>query len=198
MTPFFDEKINGNVSEENKNPEMSVQKRPLHASNTRPKWVRRSSELIAAAFILTFTVPWRPASEAPIGAFDFSWMLLLHDAVATGRQFGTQIILPQGPLGFIGTSVYDPRTYAVLIAARILIGLGRFSRCARRPENLCKTRLPAGGWMVVIIALIGATPDHTFPDANASPDHFYPACAVLLLVNYFWVHGRKLARHQLA
>src|ERR1700683_5076355 len=78
-------------------------------------WAWRGVAVLAGVFILGFTVPWKPAEEAPIGAFDFSWMLLVHDAVATGRQFGTQIILPQGPTAFIGNFVYDPRTYWVLV-----------------------------------------------------------------------------------
>src|SRR4051812_2958743 len=73
---------------------------------------------VGALFILAFTVPWQPAEEAPIGAFDFSWMLVLHDAIANARQFGKQIILPQGPLGFLGNDVYDPRTHAVLMLVR--------------------------------------------------------------------------------
>src|SRR5688500_10405342 len=48
--------------------------------------------VITAAFAAVYTVPWRPAAQGPIGAFDFSWMQLLHEAVATGRQFGREII----------------------------------------------------------------------------------------------------------
>src|SRR5688572_19115176 len=105
-----------------------------------PPWLDRPSAwraagVVAALFVVFLTVPWQPADEAPIGAFDFSWMLLLHDAVATGRQFGKEVILPQGPMGFFGTSVYDPRTYPVLILMRIaaaLVALWAMWRAARK------------------------------------------------------------------
>ncbi|HZK82586.1 MAG TPA: hypothetical protein VFC46_15995, partial [Humisphaera sp.] len=84
------------------------------------RYIRAAVAAIAGLFILTFTVPWQPVSAAGVGPFDYSWMLLLNDAIATGRQFGNHIILPQGPLGFIGTFVYDPRTYWWIIAARSL------------------------------------------------------------------------------
>src|SRR5688572_3456565 len=91
---------------------------------------------VGALFIVFFTVPWQPADEAPIGAFDFSWMLLLHDAVATGRQFGREVILPQGPMGFFGTSVYDPRTYWALILLRTAAALMAFWAMWRAARKL--------------------------------------------------------------
>lgn len=144
-------------------------------------WAWRAAALLAGLFILGFTVPWKPADEAPIGAFDFSWMLLVHDAVATGRQFGTQIILPQGPTAFIGNSVYDPRTYWVLVTARSLIALVTLRALWEAARRFLPHPLAALPWLLAIIALIGRT-----------PDHFFPALGVLLLVSYFAVHDRKV------
>lgn len=128
-------------------------------------------------------MPWQPADMAPIGEFDFSWMLALHDAVATGRQFGPEIILPQGPLGFMGTSVYDPRTYWFLVLGRTALALATCWTLWAGARKLLPNPLVALAWCVAIIALIGR-----------SPDHLFPACAVLLLFNYFVVNGRVLNR----
>lgn len=139
---------------------------------------------VAAVFAVFYTVPWQPAAQGPIGAFDFSWMQVLHDAVATGRQFGSDIILPQGPLGFIGNGVYDPRTYGVLIAARTALALATCWALWTAARKLLPSQpLIALPWLLTIVALIGW-----------SPDHFFPACAVLLLFNYFVVDGRTVGR----
>jgi hypothetical protein len=145
------------------------------------RWAWRVAAAVGALFVVFFTVPWQPADEAPIGAFDFSWMLLLHDAVATGRQFGKEIILPQGPMGFFGTSVYDPRTFWVLILLRIAAAAVVFRAIWRAATKLTPHPLAAAGWTVATIALIGR-----------SPDHFFPACSILLLLTYFVVNERKL------
>jgi hypothetical protein len=151
-----------------------------------PPWLAgrgawRVVALLATLFALALTVPWQPAGEAPIGAFDFSWMLLLHDAVATGRQFGEQVILPQGPLGFLGTSVYDPRTYWILTAARSVIALVFLRALWQAGRRLVPQPLIALPWLLGITLLIGR-----------SPDHFFPGCALLLLFTYFVVGERRL------
>ncbi len=140
-------------------------------------------DIVAALFILFFTVPWQPIPEAPIGPFDFSWMVLLHDAFATARQFGREIILPQGPLGFIGNSVYDPRTYWVVIAARSAMSAVVFWSLREAARKLLKHAWAALFWMMGIILFIGRTPDHLFP-----------ACSILLILNYFEIHQRKIGR----
>ncbi len=144
-------------------------------------WAWRGVAVVAGLFILGVTVPWKPAEEAPIGAFDFSWMLLVHDAVATGRQFGPQIDLVLGPTGFLGNSVYDPRTYPVLVAARSLIALAALAALWEAARKFIAHPLAAVPWLLVIVALIGR-----------STDHFFPALAVLLLASYFAVHDRKV------
>ena len=127
----------------------------------------------ARLFMLSFTVPFQAAFDAPTGAFDYSWMLLLHDAVATGRQFGTRIILPQGPLGFIGTDVYDPRTYWILIAARtairpcrVLVDLG--NRAEASVSHALLAAWMAGGHHPVDWRFAGSFLPrvHTFPAAD--------------------------------
>jgi len=114
--------------------------------NTRPKWGAAVVKLIAALSSYLYR-PWRPASESADRGVDFSWMLLLHDGRRDRRQFGHKSYCLKAASGFIGTSVYDPRLIAVLIAARILIGLGAFFALREAARNLCKTRLPqADGW----------------------------------------------------
>ena len=138
---------------------------------------------ITALFLLAFGVPWQPADAAPIGAFDFSWMLALHDALATGRQFGPEIILPQGPLGFLGNDVYDPRTYWASVAARSAVALAVAWALWRAARTLVPDPLLALPWLIAVAALVGR-----------SADHLFPACALLLMFHYFVVNGRRADR----
>jgi hypothetical protein len=144
-------------------------------------------EVFAAIFILSLTVPWQPASEVKFGPIDFSWMLLVHHAIATGMQFGKQIIMPEGPLAFIGTDVYDARTYPALIIARTLIALAALWSLLELGRRSISTPSRALIWLIAIILLMGV-----------SPDCFYPDCAILLLLNYFLVHGRRLCASAVA
>jgi hypothetical protein len=162
---------------------------PVSGGATPPP--RRAGWIVAAVaaalFAVFFAVPWQPADEAPIGAFDFSWMLVLHDAVASGRQFGREIVLPQGPMGFFGTSVYDPRTFPVLIALRVAAALVAFWALWRIARRFIAHPALAAPWAIVIFALIGR-----------SPDHFFPACGLLLLFNHFFIDDRRPSRATIA
>jgi hypothetical protein len=151
-----------------------------------PAWldgapIRRACGIALGLFALLLLVPWQPADEAPIGAFDFSWMLVLHDAVATGRQFGKEIILPQGPLGFIGNDVYDPRTHAVVLLIRSAIAATLAAVLWRAARVLVRRPLLALLWLVPVVALVGR-----------SADHLYPSCAALAIFSYFVVNDRQL------
>ncbi|HWE01535.1 MAG TPA: hypothetical protein VG326_03930 [Tepidisphaeraceae bacterium] len=150
------------------------------------QWPRRGAVLVAAIgliFFIALTVPFRPAVEESIGYFDYSWMLFLNDAVAVGRQFGKEVIYTYGPLGFIATSIFDPRTFALLIAARLLLALGVFGVLWESARKYFSRPLPALPWLMAMAALMAD-----------SPDHFFPVCAVLLLWTYFGVHDRRTSR----
>jgi hypothetical protein len=157
-----------------------------------PAWLegpatRRACGVALGLFALAFLVPWKPADPAPIGAFDYSWMLVLHDAAATGRQFGREIILPQGPLGFIGNDVYDPRTHVVVLLARCAIAIVVAAALWRAAKSVIARPPLALAWAVAILALVGRT-----------TDHLYPACAALMLFTYFVVNDRRVrVRHDM-
>lgn len=133
----------------------------------------------ALAFLLSLSVPWQPIREEAIGYFDYSWMLVLHHAIATGMQFGKQLVLPYGPLGFIAAGVYDPRTFLVLALARVALAAGAFAGLWAIARKFLPQPLMALPWMMAIAAVM-----------SESPDHFFPLCAVLLLVDYFLVNQR--------
>ncbi len=159
----------------------------------------RAVAIVTGLFAVYFTVPWQPTREqrvgepdlatllAPIGGFDFSWMQVLHHATATGMQFGRDVILPQGPLGFIGNNVYDPRTYWFVIFARTTLALLALWPLYIAARKFIARPGLALAWLIAIIALIGRTPDHLFP-----------ACSILLVFTYFIVNERKLTRSALA
>lgn len=107
-------------------------------------------------------------------------MLVLHDALATGKQFGRQFILPYGPMGFIATSVYDPRTFGILLASRCLLGTLVFLPLWRSATSVRWGLAVTWVWVAAIIGLMAA-----------SPDHYFPIVSVLLLLSYFWT-GRRL------
>jgi hypothetical protein len=136
-----------------------------------------------AAFAVAFTVPFRPAEVGEIAPFDYSWMLVVHDAFARGRQFGTELILPQGPLAFVGTSVFDPRTFGVLLAARMAIALAVALVLWGTARRTFKQLPVALAWSIAFVALVGK-----------SPDHLLPGCAILLVFSYFFVSDRKCDR----
>lgn len=141
--------------------------------------------VLAGIYLFALLVPWLPASGASNGYFDyfdFSWMLVLHDALATGKQFGEQIILPYGPLGFIAASVYDPRTYLILVIIRIVIAGAVFHAMWVTARKLIQHAWAALAWFFAIITIMAG-----------SPDHFFPICAVLLLVLYFVVDEHKMS-----
>src|ERR1700723_610737 len=73
-----------------------------------PRWLAIAVVAVSLVYFLALAVPFRPAVEESIGYFDYSWMLFLNEAIATGRQSGKEIIYTYGPLGFIATSVFDP------------------------------------------------------------------------------------------
>ena len=139
--------------------------------------------VIAALFLLGLGVPWQPVHADFYGIadyFDYSWMLVLHDALATGKQFGKQIILPYGPTGFIAASVFDPRTYLILVAARLALAGVVMAALWAAARKYIRQPLVALVWLISIILLMAA-----------SADHFFPICAVLLLLNYFFVSERS-------
>jgi hypothetical protein len=138
-------------------------------------------EVIAAIFMVSLTVPWQPGSLKKIGPQEYSWMLLMQHAAATGMQFGQQIVMPEGPLAFLGNDVYEPRTYPVLILARTIIALVAFWSLQELGRRIIRTWPVALLWLMAVILLMGTTPDCFFPD-----------CAILLLLNYFLVGARKL------
>jgi hypothetical protein len=150
-----------------------------------PAWLdgppmRRACGAALGLFALALLVPWQPADRGPIGAFDYSWMLVLHDAAAAGRQFGREIILPQGPLGFIANDIYDPRTHVIVLLARSAIAITIAAVLWKAAKPVMARPPLALAWAVAILALVGRT-----------TDHLYPACAALLLFAYFVVNDRR-------
>ncbi|HET6246529.1 MAG TPA: hypothetical protein VFE47_02435 [Tepidisphaeraceae bacterium] len=155
---------------------------------------------IATVFMLALTVPWVPVRGATIGYFDYSWMLVLHDAIATGRQFGRDLIIPYGPLGFIATNIYDPRTYLLLIIIRVLMSLIVMRVLWEAAAKLFANPLAALPWLMGIIVLMGPgmsasqTAGNNFDPRmlGGAEDHFFSICALLALLAYFAVHQRAV------
>lgn len=161
-------------------------------TSRRARLVQARLALAAAGLLhLILAVPWKPAAEADVGAFDFSWMLVLHDALAGGRQFGGQIILPYGPLGFIATSVHDPRTFALLLAVRLLISLLVIWALWDFASKAIATPWLRAVTMGAVTLLMTSSADPSPTSGAMSADYYFPVCAILLLVNYFTTHERR-------
>ena len=108
-------------------------------------------------------------------------MLMVHRAVVTGLQFGRQIVMPEGPLAFLGNDVYEPHTFPILIAGHIIFALVGFWSLWELGRKVIRSWPMALLWLLATVLLMGATLDCFFAD-----------CAMLLLLNYFIVHGRKI------
>ncbi|HZK79566.1 MAG TPA: hypothetical protein VFC46_00830, partial [Humisphaera sp.] len=128
-----------------------------------PRWPAIIVTAISLLYYLALTVPFRPAVEEWIGHSDYSWMLFLNDAVATGRQFGKEVIYTYGPLGFIATSVFDSRMFALLVIIRILLAVGAFAVLWESARKYFSQPLLALPWLMAIAALMADSPDHFFP-----------------------------------
>ncbi|HEX4125693.1 MAG TPA: hypothetical protein VHY37_13285, partial [Tepidisphaeraceae bacterium] len=132
-------------------------------------------------------MPWQPGSFEKIGPQEYSWMLLVHRAVVTGMQFGRQIVMPEGPLAFLGTDIYEPHTFPILILARTIIALVAFWSLWELGRALVRTWPAALIWLLAVALMLGV-----------SPDCFFADCAFLLLLNYFLAHRRKVAASGIA
>ena len=53
---------------------------------------------------------------------DPSWMEVLHDAFFQPWRFGRDIVFTYGPWGFVTTPLYEPRTFAFVLAFRAVVG----------------------------------------------------------------------------
>jgi hypothetical protein len=84
---------------------------------------------MACAFLIV--VPWHPRKLN--GLIDLSWVIVLHDAFATGVHFGDQLVFTFGPLGFAYAG-YDPRTFGwgllvwSLVAVSLVFALDALAR----------------------------------------------------------------------
>ncbi len=79
----------------------------------------RTITILALIYAYIVFVPWWTAP--PLAGLDASWEWMLHWANAHNKQFGTEIIWPYGPLGFVFAPQYHPDTFAGLIFIRAIL-----------------------------------------------------------------------------
>jgi glycosyltransferase involved in cell wall biosynthesis len=72
--------------------------------------------LTALVLMLVLGLTWIPYQFS--AALDSSWMIVLSEAFAGGRQFGRDLVFTYGPWGFVPLGVYHPATFSLMLAAQ--------------------------------------------------------------------------------
>ncbi len=104
--------------------------------------------LVVLALYLVLLPPWRPGMPTP--GFDPSWAYVLHESFAEGRQWGTDIILSYGPLGFLVINVFHPDTYLLLLGVQVVLAMVLFVSVF----GLVRHLPPLGGLLVHCVVIL--------------------------------------------
>jgi hypothetical protein len=83
------------------------------------QWATRRTA--AAALALFAFLLLLPPPLLPEAGLDMSWVLAAEDAAREGRMFGRDFIFTYGPFAMLSTRLYDPATYAFVIAGDFLL-----------------------------------------------------------------------------
>ncbi len=115
---------------------MDTQTAPGPAAASGPKFRRMvffCAVIVSLLYASLTLLPWQPAFVS-VAWIDPSWKLALNALFAVRAQFGAHIAFTYGPLGFLNTFVYYPKTYALMLlfwgafAAAFTAGLWVFAR----------------------------------------------------------------------
>jgi len=122
-----------------------------------PAW--RVAAGITALATITLVPPWRAAAIWWWSVLDTSWMLGLHVAFAAGWRWGHDVVFTYGPLGFLATRLYDPRTriamLALWVALAALLWAGVWTLVRRRARHPWS----AAAWVLVTVCLTRVHPE---------------------------------------
>ena len=73
----------------------------------------------AVCYAFVILIPWW--TNAPVAGLDASWEWMLHWARATHQQFGSDIVWPYGPLGFVYSPQYHSSSFVELLYIRFIL-----------------------------------------------------------------------------
>jgi hypothetical protein len=145
-----------------------------------PQWVAGASSLI---YVLDYFVPWKPPEY--YGSIEDSWMLALHAAFQERLQFGSDLVFPFGPWGFLYGGYY-PATHYVAALTWSVLAVVFWWVAWRTARFLFANEWVAWLWLMAVIA----TTDTTL---FLNIDVRLSAWVLLLLLRHFFVEDRPFA-----
>jgi glycosyltransferase involved in cell wall biosynthesis len=128
---------------------------------------------IALALLLGLDLSWMPKRFGP--TLDDSWMIVLSEAFARGRQFGRDIIFTYGPWGFVTVGVYHPATFTLMLVAQGFFCLALAAGLTRLAALGFRHWWSAIAWVVALCVL-------SCPLFGLSGDVAFLHCAAVLIL----------------
>jgi hypothetical protein len=114
---------------------------------------------ITALATIALVPPWRAAAIRWWSVLDTSWMLGLHVAFAAGWRWGHDVVFTYGPLGFLATRLYDPRTRLVMLALWVALAVLLWAAVWTLVRRRAGRPWSAIVWVLVTVCLLRMEPE---------------------------------------
>lgn len=134
-------------------------------------------------YVLACFVPWNPPKD--YGTIEDSWILTLHAAFHEHLQFGTDIVFPFGPWGFLYGGYY-PETHLVATITWSVLAVVFWWVAWDTARHFFTNVLVSGLWLMALIATMDTM-------ITLNIDVRLTVYALLLLVRQFFMDDRPFA-----